>query len=297
MAQVGVKCVRGLVTHEDCRRCSAEPLHPCELPPDILEGMREDPNHRHANPDIFSPTSLLDCDRKHALSVDRDWYLDVDNAWPMLRGSLVHALMENNRYPGAVGVLRETEMQVTVATHYGPQTFAGQPDLVVVNRLEETPNGPITYATIVDYKSTAEIKHDLTAARKDHVRQINMYAYLLRRWLPQRHRDPRLRVEVEAIEIVYLDFKKVRRFTSAGSLQTRGKMTRRSPREYATLDLEPLHIFPDAVVERNIRRMIESKLEAREELPPAYEMGDEGYWRCGYCPVREVCGQLSERGL
>lgn len=297
MSQIGVRCIRGLVSHADCRACSADPLHPCELPPDILEGMREDPNHRHADPDIFSPTSLLDCDRKHGLTVDRDWYVDVGDAWPMLRGTLVHSLMQANRYPGAVGILRETEMQTEIATRYGPQRFAGQPDLVVVSRLEETETGPVATVKIVDYKSTNEIGHDLTEARRDHVRQVNMYALLVRRWLPTHYTDPRLRVEVEELEIVYLDFKKVRRFTSAGPLQTRGKMVKRSPREYATLDLEPLAILPDALVEANVVRMIEAKLQARETLPPAYDLDDENYWKCARCPVQLVCRDLAARGI
>lgn len=297
MAQIGVRCVRGLIKHDDCRKCSAEPCHPCELSPDILEGIREDPDHRHADPDIFSPTYLLDCDRKAGLTYERDWYVDIYDAWPMLRGTLVHSLMQSNRYPGAVGILRETEMVVEIETAYGPQKMAGQPDLVVVNRIEETAEGPIAYVKIVDYKSTSEIKHDLTAAKPDHVRQVNMYAWLVRRWLPQHHRDSRMRVEVEEIEIVYLDFKKVRRFTSAGPLVTRGKMKTRSPKTYETSTLAPMTLHSDALVERNIRRLIEAKLESREELPPAYEPGDDNYWKCAYCPVADACREMTARGI
>lgn len=298
MAQVGVRCIRGKIRHEDCRRCSEDPLHPCELPPDALEQMREDPNHRHANPDIFSPTSLLDCDRKSVLVAKGDWYLDVDQAWPLLRGTMVHGMMEGYRYPGAVGVIRETDMQITVETAYGPQQFAGTPDLVVVNRLEETENGTIAYVTIVDYKSTGEIKHDLTAAKRDHVRQVAFYAYLVKRWLPAHHVDTRLQVVVEEVQIVYMDFKKVRRFTSAGTLQTKGKrLNRTRPYQYETLELAAIPLYSDDLIERNLRQMIEAKLGAREVLPPAYEPGDEEYWRCAYCPVQQVCAELSERGI
>lgn len=297
MAQLGVRCPRGLISHAECRRCSTDPLRPCHLSPDILEGMREDPEGRHADPDAFSPTGLLDCDRKYGLTVGGDWYLDIDDAWPMLRGTLVHALMENNRYPGAVGIIRETEMETLIETEYGPQRMTGQPDLVVVERLQQEGEEVVAYVKIVDYKSTSEIKHDLTEAKQDHVRQINMYAWLVRRWLPQHYRHAALRVEVSEIEIVYLDFKKVRRFTSAGSLTTRGKMTRRNPREYETLTLAPLMLHPDEVVERNIRRLIEAKIESRTTLPPAYEPGDPQYWRCLHCPVAESCAALTARGV
>ena len=297
MAQIGVSCVRGLVRHDECRRCATDPLHPCTLTGDILEGMREDPNGRHADPDAFSPTGLLDCDRKHGLSLGRDWYIDIDQGWKMLRGTLVHSLISDYEYPGAVGVIRETEMEVTIDTAYGPQRMTGQPDIVVVKHLTQTEGGLVARVGIVDYKSTGKIGHDLIEARRDHVRQVNMYAWLVRRWLPLHYRAS-LEVVVDEISIQYLDFDKTRRFTSAGALETKGKRLNRSaPYQYETLTLAPLTLHPDQVVDRNIRLMIESKLESRTELPPAYQQGDTDYWRCAYCPVRAACQELTEQGL
>lgn len=298
MTQIGVRCVRGLISHEECRRCSIDPLHPCDWTPDMLEQMRAKPGDRHFDPDAFSPTGLLDCDRKHALSADRDYYLDIETAYPLLRGNLWHGLMEtSDRYPGAVGIIRETEMEVQIETGYGPQRMTGKPDLIVVNRLEEGEEGATAYVQITDYKSTNEVKHELVAAQKDHVRQVNMYAWLVRRWLPLHHAGP-LTVVVETLEIEYGDFKKPRRFTSAGWRTAKGKrLNRTKPYQYETLELEPVTIYPDDLVERNIRRMIEAKIEARTVLPPAYEPGDDHYWKCERCPVAAACRELAEQGL
>lgn len=290
--QIGVKCIRGLISHDDCRACSTDPLHPCMLPSDVLELMRQKETDYHADPDAFSPTGLLDCDRKSVLVAGGDWYVDVEQAWPMTRGTLTHAVMEaNDSYPGAVGVIREQVMETMIETRYGPQRLVGKPDLVAVLADEDD----VVTVKIVDYKSTSEIGHDLTAAKPDHVRQVSMYAYLVKRWLVEHLKRP-VTVVVSELEIIYLDFKKVRRFTSAGPLVTKGKRISMTPLTYATLDLEPIHVFGMDVVERGIRRMIEAKIAARETLPPAYEMDDENYWKCRYCPVAEACADLTARG-
>lgn len=296
MAQKGVKCVRGFVLHDDCRACATEPLHPCGQSADILEAMRENPDDRHADPDAFSPTTLLDCDRKHALSIGQDWFIDIESGWKMLRGSLVHSLVESYVYPGAVGVIRETEMMTRVQTAFGEQRMHGKPDVVVVKKLTQTDAGLVARVGIIDYKSTHKIGHDLTAARRDHIRQVNMYAWLVRRWLPTHYNAP-LIVEVEELVIQYVDFDKARRFTSAGPLKARGKRIGRSGSNYETLDLEPLPIYPDDEVDARVVSMIEDKLLAREVLPPAYSADDPDYWRCYNCPVRAVCKELTEQGL
>lgn len=292
MGQVGVKCPRGLIRHDECRRCSTDPLRPCHLSPDLLEALREDPNSRHADPDAFSPSGLLGCDRQHALSMGRDWYIDVRQGYKMLRGTLIHAAIGAYRYPGAAGIIREQVMESQIETKHGTQRMMGQPDIVVVNSVA----GGVAHIHIIDYKSTGEIKHELIAARSEHVRQVNMYAWLVRRWL-ESHYKTKLDVVVDELEIVYLDFNKTRRFTSAGPLSDVGKRISRSPVQYETLTLAPITMFSDAAVERGIRRMIEGKLDARTELPLAYEPWEEEFWRCWSCPVKDRCQELTEQGI
>src|SRR5258706_2212255 len=247
LVQVGVSCARGLTPQGEGRRCATDPLPPCALTPDMLEMLREKPGDRHADPTAHSPTKVLDCPRKQALQVEHDWYLDVDDAWPLLRGHMVHAIFERDtaRYPGALAILRETEMEWPIDTVYGPQRMTGKPDLVIVQAMDaETKRASVK---IVDYKSTAEVKHELVSAKPDHVRQVNMYAWLVRRWLPAHYfKDEAVEVVVEELEIAYADFKKPRRFTSKGPLSARGKRTSKTkPWTYETLTLAPIHIYKD----------------------------------------------------
>lgn len=284
--QVGVSCVRGLVKHADCRACVQDPLHPCELTPDVLEMVRENPNHRHADPDSYSPSYLLGCDRQASLQSDHDWYVDVNDAWAMVRGTMIHAATEKLPYPGVLQVIREMDMVTEVETQYGPKLFYAKPDLIVLKRLEDG----IVYAKIVDYKSKNEIGHDLTEVPVDHVRQINMYRWIVERelTLTQFGEPQDYPVIVDELEMFYGDMKKSRRFTSAGPLKTRGKLIQRAPRKYAEITLAPITIYDAEVVGRWITRRIEEKYRAvHEELAPVLE-GDEA-WKCAKCPVRETC--------
>jgi hypothetical protein len=293
--QIGVKCARGLVTHDECRKCAHNPLRPCMLTPDVLEELRAKDDDRHHDPDSFSPTYLLDCDRKAGLIVEADHYIDVEDAWPLVRGQMVHALMESKEYPGTIGVIREMVFMTEVPTRYGVKKFYGQPDLIVVKR-KETTGHPLGaqettyYVKIVDYKSKSDIGHDLVAPIKEHAMQINMYRWVVERELAK-HLKRNVRIVVDELEIFYADMKKPRRFTSAGKLQTRGKMLTRSPRTYATLDLEPLPMWPIEDIEAWVVRKIEEKISSMyEELAPV--LPEEDRWRCAKCPVREVCYKL-----
>jgi hypothetical protein len=301
--QVGVSCVRGLMTTAECRECRCDPMHPCMVPADVLGQLDPDPTHRHSDPNKFSASGLLGCYRQSVLQQEHPYYVDVDDAWASLHGTIRHAGIAAiaGDYPGAVTQFRELELQTVVATKYGLQTYISQPDLIVITRVEPTHQGVLYHVKIVDYKNTGEVKHELTAARKDHVRQINMYAWLVRRALAgslvfdSTGAELEFSVDVDELEIDYGDFKKPRRFTSAGWLHTRGKMLTRSPRTYETIDLEPITIYPDEKVHAWVVEHIERKIESRSQLAPV--LPEDEQWRCYYCPVKEVCDELAMGGM
>ena len=298
MTQVGVSCVRGQITTAECQECRCNPLHPCMVPADVLSQLDPDPTHRHHDPNAFSATGLLGCYRQSALQQEHPYYVDVDQAWPSMHGTIRHAgiAATSGNYPGAMNQFKELELETLVDTKYGQQRFVSQPDLIVIS-----PYGTETewHVKIVDHKNTGEVGHDLTAAKKDHVRQINMYAWLVRRALL-----PELvyqfgdigptTVVVDELEIDYGDFKKPRRFTSAGYLTTRGKMLTRSPKTYEDLILEPIPIYPDEVVDAWIKAAIERKIESRTVLAPV--LPEDQQWRCFYCPVKAACDELAAGG-
>jgi hypothetical protein len=289
--QIGVKCPRGLILHSDCRQCALNPLHPCQYGPDVLEKMRIDYLNPDREPDstAHTPSRILGCPRQAALQQNTDWYVDVDHAYPLTRGNMVHALMEAARYPGVVQTLREQRFKTTVDTRYGPQQFSGKCDLVVVKQFEDN----VWHVNIVDYKTTSKIGHDMISAQDEHVAQINMYAWLVTKELPDVLGVRKAPVVVDTLEIEYFAMEKSRRFTSAGPLQTRGKrIPKTHPWQYETLDLLPLPFYPLEMTERAIVRRIEQRLQPT--LAPI--LPEDERWRCERCPVHDLCYSLPEEG-
>ena len=300
--QKGVKCVRGLIPHQECRRCANDPLHPCALTPQLLETLRE--QNQELRPDEFTPTRLIDCPRKAQLQLSQDWYVDVDRAWPAMRGTIMHARLETlPKGPGMLGEVREIRLQTTVQTKYGPQIVKGKSDLIVIMDVEDSEVGiqvvdevaGVMRIKVVDYKSKGEVGHDLTVADTRHMTQINIYGWLASRALPVALGRPELRVEVAELEIFYAGANKPRRFTSAGPLKADGKFIDRRAGTHEELILEPIPIRPLDKIEAWIVKRVETVIEAREFLPPPLE-GKEAEI-CQWCPVRQACEELAREGV
>jgi CRISPR/Cas system-associated exonuclease Cas4 (RecB family) len=255
----------------------------------------QDPD-REPGVESFTPSRLLGCPRQTVLMGQADHYIDIDQAWPMVRGNMIHALMEKASYPHAVATVREKRFATTVMTKYGPQPFTGKADLIVVKSVESVNGVPTLHCKVVDYKSKNEIKHDLTSALLDHQLQVNMYAWLSQKCLLDTVDlgfPPEAVVVVDELEIVYCSMQKVRRFTSAGQLQSPGKMITRNPRTNEMLTLEPITLWPPDKTERFIAAKIEERIDAKEVLPPILE-GDAA-WRCNYCPIKDYCYGLGNK--
>lgn len=278
--RVGVKCVRGNIPDAECRRCAMDALHPCMLPGDLLELMRSDDEPSGT---AHSPSRIQGCARQAVLQESHDWFMDIEHQYPMTRGNMVHALMEKATYPGALAVVREKRLTTCIETKFGKQTFTGKPDLVVLKRFD----GDRFIAKVVDYKSKNAIGHDLVAAAIEHQIQVNLYAWLVERELTHEGYP----VVVDELEIVYADMSKVRRFTSEGYLTAPGKMVKRSPRQYETLDLAPIKLKDATWAEGFVRSRIERRVAAFEELPPV--LPSEEAWKCHRCPVFAVCTQVA----
>jgi CRISPR/Cas system-associated exonuclease Cas4 (RecB family) len=302
--QLGVHCPRGNIKHDECKRCSANPSRPCAWTPDMLELIRSDNDNQPA-PDAFTPSRLLDCDRKSALISDHDYYQDLDTMWPAVRGHMVHALMERSTNPNALHQFREIRFETAIETKYGTQRFLGKPDLI--NVLTKNRNGgAVSWGlSIVDYKSKREVEHSLVSPERKHVMQLNMYAWLVTKclssYIEEHHPNIEIReempieVEVTELELIYVDMSRVRRFTSEGPLKGKGKLIDRKTREKEVLDLEPIPLLPLEQTEEWIRKHIEQKIEAKQVLPPPLE--GEAARICPYCPMFNVCSDLVRQGV
>jgi hypothetical protein len=289
MAQLGVYCPRGTIGWEECLgSCAHNPLRPCDYSADMLNLMRRDYSDDDAEPGVesFTPTRLLGCVRQPVIMGESDYYVDVEQAYPATRGNMIHALMEKATYPGALTVVREHRFHQTIMTKHGPQPFTGKTDLVVVKSVRDG----VIKVKIEDYKSIGEIGHDMLEAKQNHQLQINMYAWLVSKELPELLDLPTYRVDVDELEIIYVSMKKKRRFTSAGELRRRGKRLTVKPLTYETITLKALPLWGLNQTGKYIRSKIEERLEAEVKLPDILE-GDDA-WLCNYCPIFDVCHQI-----
>jgi len=280
---IGVHCIRGNIKHDDCKRCAKDPLHPCGYPADLLELMVRDTSQPPTS--AHSPSRILGCDRQLNIENFVDYFVDVDYAYPMTRGSMFHALMETTTYPDAYFVAREQRLTLPVETTLGIKDFTGKPDLVVAMN---PPVDGVLHVKIVDYKSKAEIGHDLVEAVVDHQIQINLYAYLVTQCLKV---EGATSIVVDELEIVYCDMKKVRRFTTAGPLVARGKRIGRTGSNYDTLDLAPLRMKSIGWSAKLIKHRIEQRENAKSTLPEVLPIEDS--WKCVRCPVLTACDALA----
>ena len=327
---VGVSCVRGEIDMAEHVRCMMNE-RTCGYPPTILEKIVRPNFERMALEEagvIYSPSSINGCHRRYSLQRDEPYYLDVEKAWPISRGVLMHDAMRMEPVPdGAIGVVRELRLAATVDTEYGPKDFSGQIDEILLKRVEDG----VLHVQITDWKTKSDISHSMLEPEPMHVYQVNFYAWLvehalvdyLLNWLEwQRagiinesarfllNSDDALGYEpfktvaydkpavADTLEISYLAGNKVRTFTTDQFLYVRGKMKgatgtdgkwhRLVPEQYEELELAPLRRFDRSYAAGLIKKGIEEQVEAESQLAPP--LTDERVEiMCPSCPVREQC--------
>jgi hypothetical protein len=304
--QIGVRLRGKNYTWENAFALAQDPTRPWHLTPDMLELLRIDYSDPDREPGVesFTPTRIMNCHRQSVLMEEVDYYTDAEKSWPLVRGHMVHALMEGARYPGALNYTREKRMRYSIPTKYGPQLFTAKPDLLVVLRVDSETTPPIAHFKVVDYKSKNGIKHELTAVTYENSLQVNMYGYIA-------SQNPAIHSErgkylgqlsdilglpgdtefvVDELEIVYVDMARVRTFSSAGWRTDTGKRLNRSqPYEYETLNLEPIRLWSPEKVGRFIARRIEERIDAKTHVPACEYADTEKDYLCNYCPVSNLC--------
>ncbi len=198
MSLKGVKCILGYVSMADHEKCMVErDGPPCGYSPTLLQLMTRTKPERA---DIkFSPSSLGNCHRRTVLGRQHDWFLDVDSAYRMIRGSVIHAGLENEPAPpGVLGVIRELKMSAPINVNGEEHTFHGTFDELTLLSVEQVRDDtlypePLTHmgwknvlhVKLVDYKSKSEVLHTLVEPDEQHVYQINSYAWMVQQFLPK----------------------------------------------------------------------------------------------------------------
>src|SRR6266852_6159654 len=122
---LGVRCIRGRIPLDLCRACSTDPLHPCGFPSNLLEEMRR--QDKEFGRTEFTPSTLLECDRRTVLYTSRDHWMDPEHDWALHRGHDIHAYFEHLDFPegSMVCAIREKRLTSVVETRYGTQTISG----------------------------------------------------------------------------------------------------------------------------------------------------------------------------
>lgn len=141
--------------HINRKACAKE----CHVPVQSIKSMRD--NHLHRKDANISMSTLIACPRAVAIEELYDLYEPVISGYNKFRGTLIHALMEEDRDPPP-WVIRERRIYMDVLG----ERLTGKPDEVDTK-----------YGILVDYKSK-----DNLPLRPDesHEFQFNGYAHLLR---------------------------------------------------------------------------------------------------------------------
>lgn len=224
----------------------------------------------------FTPSRLLGCFRQPILEAQYDYWVNVHWQKASLRGTLIHAGFEHIGWPGGEAI-QEQRMSVVVDTAYGPQNFSAKPDLIVIH--------PDDTFDLWDWK-TRDFKHELVRADTKHIAQIWMYAYIVQRYARE---VLNRQLTVRSVNICYMSWNNFRTFTSLGPGTATGKKPRGGEAEILELAAIPT-VHADAT-EAFIRRQIERKIDARDNMPAPLE-GDAAQW-CFRCPVFRKCQELA----
>lgn len=294
MPAIGLRTLAGDMTFDEVRKYMRDnPLHQLDMPPEVIEliikGIENEPDGMQ-----HSPSRILSCHRQAMLAKDNDYYINLDFEYASLRGTLIHSGIEHtgiHRLP----VVQEDRVTTMIETKYGPQPFTAKSDCIVILYDEMHGDGWTVHVKIQDYKTTGEIGHDFTRAHSKHQMQVNCYAYVVtkeaQRFFGKKYKNPV--VIVDELEIDYFGFTKARRFTSAGTLVTKGRKPK-GAKEAEQLELQPIRLLPMEKVEQFIRARIEKRIEEDKarQLPPPLA-GDDAKW-CFRCPLFVCCQVTAE---
>jgi hypothetical protein len=256
------------------------PIFPYPYP--LLAGMVEQMRDRGS---YISVTSLLHCTRAEYLKRVEPYYISVEDAYPMFRGTLFHAMLEKSAHESAI-----TE-QKTLRIYKGVEIGGTYDSMVVLpvkhkmgcdylrNGATSPCNCPAAESkrfVLQDWKTTKSLpKYD--SPYSTHIQQINLY-----RWLNN------LKPEEVIMEVWYFSMEGFKRCRlKDGTGPARGG---RAPTNQHWSDQE-IESFLD-------QRLMSLKASMMLDIPMPYDTVPEDWkWECAYCPVRDKCSRvmLTER--
>lgn len=209
--------------------------------------------------EYISVTSILHCLRADFLKRTTPYYMTVSAAYPMFRGTLFHSLLEKNPAPGG---LIETK---TLRTYRGIE-IGGTYDSLIILQDAETKK-----YILQDWKTTDTLPK--FGAYTSHIAQLNLYRWLLK-----------LNPDECTLEVHYFSMKDHKVCVlKDGTQATKGG--RKAVNQHWT-DKEVEAFLDD--------RLVKLKASFVTRVPMPYDMVTaEEKWECNYCPVRQLCDDLT----
>ncbi len=219
------------------------------FPFEILMGMYI--NLSKVRPSTISVTALLGCARKIHLEREADFFADPMKNYPAYRGTIIHAIVQNDASPDATVEKRYTR-------EFEGTTITGGIDW---HATFEAKNGR---TLLRDFKS-AKALPKYYSAYTSHRQQVNLYRWLL-------DLDP---AETE-LEIVYIAMEGVKIIPlSAGGVTRTGRK-------------KANQVWSDDEVEDFLRVRI--ALLKRDEPLPYKQVPEDDLWQCAeYCELQSLC--------
>lgn len=207
----------------------------------------------------ISPSMAGGCLRQTFLRREHDYHLDPRERYAMGIGSAIHDWLSVTDDGGHI--LKEVRLKYSLG---------GEPELILSGQIDRF---DIKRGVLLDYKTTNSVW------RKDrpnyqYTLQQNLYVYLLRKH----------GYEVNEIFLWYAVPRPKRKKVGEGEYITEvDRLVVEIPiwteeEQQAALD----------ELETNIRYIM-----ATGDLPPRYAADDEDAWRCRFCPVEEICMDLT----
>lgn len=219
------------------------------FPFEVLHGMYT--NLTKVRPVEVTVTTLLHCARKVQLDREAEYFADPRKNYPAFRGTVIHAIVQNEAAPEAV-------VEQRYARDFEGTRISGGLDW---HRLMTAKNG---ITLIRDYKSVNELPK-YNSAYTSHQQQLNLYRWLL-------DLDP----EKTELEIVYIsmDGVKIIPLSAGGETRTGRKKAQQ--------------VWDDDKTEEFIRERL--ALLQRDDILPYRLVPEEDLWMCAeYCEVRDLC--------
>lgn len=205
--------------------------------------------------EYISVTSILHCIRGDFLKRTEPYYMTVDAAYPMFRGTLFHSLLEKN--PAPDGRIEEK----TIRKYRGIEIGGTFDSLLTFQDADLT--------VLQDWKTTDTLPK--FGAYTSHIAQVNLYRWLL-------GLDP----DKCVLEVHYFSMK-----GHKACVLKDGKQATRGGRAAVNQH------WTDAQVEAYLDdRLVKLRASFVSRIAMPYAMvPEDDKWECAYCPVKATCDE------